>query len=230
MQDNKGGTNIRRESLILYKTQNGNFRTVIKTKHSRVIYLEISLADDTVAIGQCYYLDRGRITYPQKLTTKEFPFSEILSVITAELDRKYYSVEMSIEYSELTKEDFIATQLGGIKKKYNFLIFLGEGEFINDVPSIIKTRFKNKIHRCIYLELHYRNGKGIISDCHYEDREYKARTNVIPETLSTVFFNYDRDTIVHIINTELDTNFTDIIFVTDGSINIKNKVALCGNI
>lgn len=118
-----------------------------------------------------------------------------------------------------------------MEKNYNFLIFVGEGNPVNGIPSVIKTRFKNRIHRSIFLEMHYNcNGKGVITDCHYYDRIYKERDRVTPEALSTVFFDYNRQTILNIINNELNTAFTHIIFVTDGSIDIDNKQPLCGNI
>jgi len=50
------------------------------------------------------------------------------------------------------------------------------------------------------------------------------------ETLTTVFFEYTRNAILNIINNELGTCFTDVIFITDGSIDIDKEVALCGNI
>ncbi len=82
-----------------------------------------------------------------------------------------------------------------------------------------------------HLEMRYSgNGKGVIADCHYYDRKYKTRSGVIPETLSTVFFNYNRQAILDICNNELNTAFTHIIFVTDGSLNIDNKAAICGHL
>ena len=79
--------------------------------------------------------------------------------------------------------------------------------------------------------MHYNGkGKGVIADCYYYDRKYKVRSKVIPETLTTVFFNYDRLAILNTVNRELNTAFTHIIFVTDGSLDIDNKVAICGNI
>ena len=48
--------------------------------------------------------------------------------------------------------------------------------------------------------------------------------------LSTVYFKYNRQAIINIINNELNTAFTNIIFVTDDSLDINNKVALYGNI
>ena len=117
-----------------------------------------------------------------------------------------------------------------MQRKYNYLIFIGGGELINGIPSVIKTRFKNRIHRSIYLEMRYCNGRGVITDCHYYDRKYKERSKVVPEMLSTVFFEYNRQAILNIINNELNTAFTHIIFVTDSSLDINNEIALCGNI
>ena len=117
-----------------------------------------------------------------------------------------------------------------MKKGYKFLIFLGEGELINGIPAVLRTRFKNSLHRSIYLEMQYRNGSGIITDCHYYDRIYREKNQVVPETLNTVYFKYTRQEILNIINQELTTAFTDIIFVTDNSLSIDNKMPLCGNI
>lgn len=154
----------------------------------------------------------------------------MLDVIAFELDRKYFGVEITDKFAALNTTEFIDLQLKTMQRKYNFLIFVGEGELIDGIPSILKTRFKNRIHRGIYLEMQYRNGKGVITDCHYYDRTYKERSKVIPETLSTVFLEYNRQAILNIINNELNTSFTHIIFVADGSLDIDNKVALCGNI
>lgn len=155
----------------------------------------------------------------------------MLDVIASELDRDYYGVDVTDKFADLSKDEFIAIQLQNMQKHYNFLIFVGEGELINGIPSIIKTRFKNRLHRSIYLEMQYhKNGNGLISNCHYYDRNYKSNIGVIPETLSTIFFNYNRHSILHIINNELNTSFTHIVFVTDASLDIDNKVALCGNI
>lgn len=215
--------------------KNGDFRSVIKTNHGRIIYLEIMSDTSVVRVKDCYYLDRVRggefYASPQKLTTFTFRFNEILQVVASELDRQYFGVEITDKFTDLTKDEFIAIQLEQTQRKYNFLILIGEETTVNGIPSVLKTRFKNQIHRSIYLEMHYNgNGKGVIADCHYYDRKYKARSKVIPETLSTVFFNYDRLAILNTVNRELNTAFTHIIFVTDGSLDIDNEVALCGNI
>ena len=226
---------MRKQSLILHKTQSGNYRSVIKTKHGRLIYLKISKDNNIVYIKNCYYLDRMRCgeyyASPQKLVTTNFSYDEILDVIASELDRKYFGIEITDKFAALNTTEFINLQLISMQRKYNFLIFIGEGVLIDGIPSVIRTRFKNQIHRGIYLEMQYHgNGKGVISDCHYYDRKYKERSSVVPETLSTVFFDYNRQAILNIINTELNTAFTHIIFVIDGSLDIDNEVALCGNI
>ena len=232
---NKEGCDIKKQQLILHKTQSGGFRSVIKTKHGRIIYLEIIQDNNSLSVKNCYYLDRVRCgeyySSPKKLMTTNFNFNEILHVIASELDRKYFGIEIADKFTDLSRNEFIAIQLENMQKGYNFLIFVGDGDPVNGIPSVIKTKFKNRIHRSIYLEMRYNgNGKGAITDCHYYDRKYKERDRVTPETLSTVFFDYNRQTILNIINNELNTVFTNIIFVTDGSLNINNEIALCGNI
>ena len=227
---------MKKQQLILYKTESGNYRSVIKTKHGRLIYLEIREGKNSLSVINCFYLDRIRsgsgeyYSSPHKLVTRDFSYNEMLDVIASELDRKYFGAEITDKFADLTKDEFIDLQLKAMQRKYNFLIFVGEGELIDGIPSIIKTRFKNRIHRGIYLEMRYSNGKGVITDCHYYDRKYKERSKVVPEMLSSVFFEYNRQAILNIINNELNTAFTHIIFVTDGSLDIDNEVALCGNI
>lgn len=223
---------MNRQSLQLYKRNNNAFRTVIKTRHGRIIYLELSRKSDTITINQCYYLDRIRggeyYAVPKRLVTLSFNYADLLHVIATELDRKYYGIDSIDSLSELSTEEFIQYMLQRINQNYKFLIFIGKGEMINGIPSVIRTRFKNRLHRSIYLEMQYINNKGTITDCHYYDREYKSRSNVIPETLITVCFEYNRQAILNIVNSELNTAFTNIIFVTDNSLDITNILPLCG--
>ncbi len=70
----------------------------------------------------------------------------------------------------------------------------------------------------------------MIKKCHYTDRAYREKTFVTPETLATVRFEYNRQAMLNIINKELLADFTHIIFVTDGTIDISAKQPICGYI
>ena len=221
---------MKKQSLTLYRARDETMRTVFKNHHGRLIFLALKVDDSICTIINHYYLDRAKFTVAKKLKTRTFPFPELQTVIANELDRSFDEVNIVADLSDLSTHEFIHYRLSELNQGYRFLIFIGEGELVNGIPSILKTRFKNRIHRSIYLEMQYRNGKGVISDCHYYDKKYRRRT-VIPETLTTVFFDYDRSTILDVVNNELNTAFTHILFVTDGSLNIdNNEAALCGNI
>ena len=228
------GYDISKQHLILYKINSNTYRSVIKTNHGRIIYLELLQLDEIFVVNDCFYIDRKcqnkYYAVPKKLITKVFDCDKLLNVIAEELDKKYYGIEIDYSISELSTDEFIENRLKEMKKGYKFLIFTGEGEMINGIPSVIRTRFKNRLHRSILIEMQYQNGNGVIIDCHYYDRKYKAKLQVIPETLSTVYFEYTRQAILNIINNELNAAFTDIIFVTDGSLSIDNKSPLCGYI
>lgn len=166
------------------------------------------------------------------LKTKSFDFKKILEVISSELDRYYFGIELSNSLSDLSKDEFISYILEKLRKGYKFLIFAGRGELKGDIPAEISTRLKNRIHREIYISIHYyKDGIGVIEKCCYCDRKYKSKTVVMPQNLTTVFFEYDRYHILETINRELDCDFTDVIFITDNSIDINNiKYPLCGNV
>lgn len=225
---------MHKQKLQLHNSISGALRCVIKNNHGRVIYLELLQVDEIFIVNDCFYIDRKRkdkyYAVPQKLKTKKFACNNLLDVIATQLDKKFYGIEIAYSSSELNRDEFIELKLKEMRKGYKFLIFIGEGELTNGIPAVIRTRFKNRIHRSIYLEMQYRNGRGVITDCHYYDRIYKEKKQVIPETLSTVYFMYTRQAILNIINSELNASFTDIIFVTDGSLSIDKKTPLCGYI
>lgn len=227
---------MKRQKLTLYTTATENtFRTVIKTSHGRLVYIAMTMQSGRCRITSYYYIDRIRggkyYAVPQKLITLDFNYSNILTIIRQELDRQYSGVEISDLHSNLSTDDFIQIMLSVLHKKYNFLIMVGCGDVINGIPSLLKTRFKNRIHRSIYLELsYYKDNMGVVAECYYCDRLYKQREKVMPETLTSVFFDYNREAIIGMINRELNTAFTHVIFVTDGSIDIKQKMPLCGNV
>ena len=225
---------MRKQSLILHKTKDGNYRTVIKTKHGRYIYLEITKLDDMIFIKKCYYIDREKngeyYSSPKKLTSLAFNEREILSIVASQLDRSYFGVEYTDAFDELTTEDFIAAKFKELKSVHRFLILVGDGSIVNGLPEILTTRLANRIHRRIYMRItYYKDNIGTV-EAFYYDRAYKARSRVTPQMLTSVFVEYNKKAIIDMVNSELNCDFTDII-IADNSINIEdNKAALCGNI
>lgn len=225
---------MKKEALILYKN-NGCLRTVFKTSHGRIIYIELAAGNNKYIITECFYADRkgsnGFYAIPKKLHSLNFEQKELLKIVEKELDRKFYGVNISNEFQEKNKSEFIEYKLKSFNRKYNFLIMLGSGECINGIPSIMKTLFKNKIHRSIYIGMiYFKDETGVINECYFCDRKYKVRKKVTPDSLSAIYFKYNRQSIIDLINDELNSDFTDIIFVTDNTIEIDMNKPLCGNI
>ena len=208
---------------------------MFKTKHGRLIYLQLHIIDQTVTVEKCLYLDRFRkgsyYAVPQKLTTMQCRENELLSVVATQLDRVYSGVERIDSLSELSMENFIQCKLHEMRGGYKFLLFVGSGEAVNGLPVKLQTRLANRLHRRIYLEVnHHHDAVGVVSDCHYYDRTYRQRTRVIPQMLTTVFVPFERNSILQMVNRELDCDFTDLV-VIDNTIDFEgNSYALCGNI
>ena len=225
---------MHQQNLQLYQSKDG-FRTVFKTKHGRLIYLQLHIIDQTVTVEKCLYLDRFRkgsyYAVPQKLTTMQCREDELLSVVATQLDRIYFGIEIIDLLSELSMDDFIQYKLHEMRCGYKFLLFVGSGEAVNGLPVKLQTRLANRLHRRIYLEInHHHDAVGVVSDCHYYDRTYRQRIKVIPQMLTTVFVPFERNSILQMVNRELDCDFTDLV-VIDNTIDFEgNSHALCGNI
>ena len=214
---------MKRQKLILHTTAYGDLRAVFKTRHGRQIFISIRPCGDCLHIEKCYYVDRscGQHKIPKKFRTHTCRRDNILEIIADELDKEFSGVEIDDSVSSsLPDTAFIQAQLKALRKSYKFLIFVGSKESYNSIPLVLETRLKNRLHRAILLGLSYHHdGFGIVSECCYYDRAYKSRTNVIPESLTSI---------IDMVNRELNCDFTDIIF-TD-NIDIKNPMPLCGNI
>ena len=214
------------------------FRAIIKTQHGRVMYLSLEINDDDCIITDCFYADRnqGRTgaarygTKPLKLQTFQFPVDSLLSVIEAELDKKFYGVEfIQTDSSELSLDEYLQEKSDEANKKYRFLIMVGSGDSVDGLPMGLRTRLKNKLHRSIYVELeYYKDGKGVVKRCHYYDRQYKREdVKVTPPQLISCFFPYNHEGILNLLNHELCCDFNHII-VTDGIDLDSNTTPICG--
>jgi len=215
-----------------------SFRTIIKTQHGRTMFLSLEINDTDCTITDCFYIDRnqgrtGAARYsakPLKLQTFQFLADNLLFVIEAELDKKFYGVEfIQTDRSGLSLDEYLQEKSDGASKKYHFLIMVGDGDSYNGLPMRLRTRLKNKLHRSIYIELgYYKNGSGVVKDCHYYDRKYKRQNiKVTPPQLLSCFFPYDHNGILNLLNHELCCNFNHII-VTDGIDLDSNTTPICG--
>lgn len=150
---------MKKQVLLLSRAQNGNFHSVFRTNHSRLVYIEIKFSNDGGGIENCYYVDRFKAgeyySVPKALKTTTFTADKLLSVIEEELDRKFYDISLDYRLHDKSPAEFIRIRLSEIRNKYSFLIFVGEGEPIDGIPAIIRTRLKNQAHRSIYLEIVY---------------------------------------------------------------------------
>lgn len=216
------------------------YRTIFKTKHSRVLYLEVRITKEQYVITDCFYIDRnqsrcGAERYsarPKMLQTVCFRKDDLLSVIEAELDRKFYGVQfVHTDQADLSLEQYIRAGLDSMSAKYRFLIMVGEGESYNGLPIRLRTRLKNKLHRSIYIELkYYKDGKGVVEQCCYYDRKYKRQDiTITPPHLISCFFAYSHEGILNLINHEICCDFTHMI-VTNGIDVVSNDMPLCGAI
>lgn len=216
------------------------FRTLIKTQHGRVLYLELQVSDNSYLITECFYTDRNqgksgedrRGAKPLKLQTLQFNLNNLLSVLKTELDSNFYGVEfIETDTAELSVEEYVEERSNNANKKYHFLIMVGEGESINGLPNKLVTRIKNKLHRSIFVELaYYRDEMGVVKQCYYYDRIYKRQDiQITPPHLVSCFFRYERSAILNLFNHELCCDLNRMIVISDNEIDIyKNKTPLCG--
>ena len=215
-------------------------RTTFKTQHGRCVYLGLAITGEDCAITDCFYTDRnqGRTglerysSKPQKLQTHQFPLGELLSVIESELDKRFYGMELiQTDHATLSLDAYLEAKAEDASNKYRFLVMVGEGNAVDGLPSRLVTRMKNNLHRAIYVEIaYYRDGMGVVKQCHYYDRQYKRQDRrVMPPQLISCFFPYSHEGILNLFNQELWCSFTHVL-VTDGIDLDSNTVPLCGAI
>lgn len=232
---------MQRSTLRLEPFGNANssaYRTTFKNRHGRSLYLSIRLNGNTCTITSCFYTDRnqgrtGAARYnarPKLLRTLTFPAEDLLKVIETELDKRFYGVGfVKSDCSELSLEEYLKRKSDSARRKYRFLIMVGDGESVNGLPVRLRTRLKTKLHRSVYVELeYYKDGKGVVKDCHYYDRQYRRQDiKVTPPQLISCFFPYSISGILDLINHEICCDFTHII-ITSGIDLDSDTTPLCG--
>lgn len=183
--------------------------------------------DEKSVICDCFYIDRpmrnGKKAIPQKWTTVKCHYHNLIDVLTDELDKHFYGIEFSENESNMSVNEYINFYLQNCRE-YKFLILV-------ECNGILKTRFKNRVHRNIYLEIKKDGDNGLIQQCYYCDRRYKRNNQLItPYELKTIYFDYDTEKALEIVNNELNCNFTDVIITRDTFNFEKSNIPICGSI
>ena len=239
----KGRDEMKRQKLILEATAIGSYRSIFLNNHGRLIYLEIRESDNQWLIEECFYVDRNRgllgekrrRSVPLKQVTKVINRSEesLLLLLSREVDKLFFGVEDIYNENTLNMSANEYAEYHDLQnEKYYFLIFVGEGDTRQDnLKSTLKTRFKNKLHRSIYIEIeYYEDGKGRIKECYYYDKAYiRNKSKIIPPKLHSVYVDFTRKGLIQFFNSELDGYFTDILVISDGTLDIyTNTTPVCG--
>lgn len=217
-----------KKSILKFDRVSGNtYHTIIRNNHGRKIYLKINRIDETITISDCFYIDRplrnGIRAIPQKWTTIKCNYSNLVEVLARELDKYFYRIVFSDKETNTSAEEYITNYMQS-SKKYKFLILI-------ECDGVLKTRFKNRVHRTIYLEIKQNGYRGLIQNCHYCDRRYKRNNQLItPFELKTIYFDYSVEKVLEIVNNELNCDFTDVIITRDTFRFENSNIPICGSI
>lgn len=211
------GVFLKRSVLELHKSHDNDYQAVIKNNHGRLIYMKLAIVDDCCEIKSCFYIDREKRPVPKLFVTNQCELDNLLSVIANELDKCFDSYQF-VDLSALKTEDFIKQFVD--KEKYNILIML-------QTDDVLKTIFKNRYHRAIYLEIDTSREKALIRKCKYCDKRGKD-VDVTPYNLTTIFFEFSNDSLLSIVNKELEGGFTDVVITDNHTIALDRPI--CGSI
>lgn len=203
--------------LIFKKNDQGHYHAIFRNNHGRIIFMSIILVDGFLTITECFYLDRTDFPEPKKLTTSICRLSSLLDVIKNELDKSFKEIQFD-DSIVVSKETLISTFMEGRKKK--ILIFVADG-------NVIKTIFKSKYRREIYLELSINGNLATITQCCYVDRRAKGLKNP-PQGIITVRFEFSLERLLKIVNSELEGGFTDVLISHAHTLTLDRPI--CGAI
>ena len=205
-------------NLLLQKNDRGNYHAIFINNHGRILYIEIMFIEDFAVISDCEYIDRSKKSIPQKMTTHACVRGELLDLIACQLDKRFDSVDF-LEYILLSKDSLISNFLSSRKKKT--LIMLADG-------NILRTIFKSKVRREIYLELSVDNkGVATITQCCYVDKRAKG-LKIPPQGIVTVRFEFSLNKLLRVINEELVGGFSDVMLTREHTIVLDRPI--CGSI
>lgn len=232
---------MHKQNLLLEAcNKEGIYRTIGKTRHARLIYLEVNREHGRFVVQKCFYIDRNQgkrgdaryAAVPKKLVRRVFPEEQLLDVVADSLDRRYYGLEyiQNPITMQLSMDEYIQYWREEREKKYKFLILVsGSEQMEGDLSCVLKTKIKTKLHRTVYLELGFENDRGIVKACRYMDRPYKRSELVVtPFSLFDCYFPYTREGILKLVNEQLICDFNHILVTTENDLELSGSQAICG--
>ena len=194
-----------------------HFHTVLRTRHGRRIYLALELNEgrDAYIVQECEYVDRTRFVTPHKLVTREISEELLPQVLRTELDccvGKCFIGEESYRFgSPITKEQLI--RHARWEERPYILLILRTG---NGLHTCFKNRHRRAISLDVKLEPDGEDQRAVIVDCRYCDERGKRASRLrTPHGLVTISFKYNLDTLLEIVNRELEGGFNGIVTADD---------------
>jgi hypothetical protein len=200
--------------LTLTPTLSGTYHAIFTNDHGRKLYIELSVRDNICNFEKCYYIDRSSKKVPKNLTSEECSFENLTDKIALELDKRFFRIEFS-NTQPLCEKDLIEFYLRCEKK--HILLFLKE-------ENTLRTIFRNRYYRSIYLEVKPKGSRALIAECRYCDERSGAKN--IPQGLKTIFFDFSLSKLLHIVNNELEGGFTDVAITDNHTITLNRPI--CG--
>ena len=217
---------MKKTQIYFFPVQEGNrtfpkeglFHTVLRTRHGRRIYLMLEQAEFGKAfiVRECEYVDRARFVTPNKLVTREIPEEMLSQVLMTQLDcccaGDCIIGEESYHFCDpITKEQLL--RHARWEERPYILLFLRMG---NSLYTCFKNRHRRAISLHVKLECDGDDKRAVILDCHYCDaRSKRAGRMRAPHGLVTISFDYSLDTLLEIVNRELEGGFSGIMTADD---------------
>lgn len=205
-------------NLIFKRSDKGYYHTIFKNQHGRQIYMSVILVDGWITIKECFYLDRVDRPEPKRLATSICKLSSLLDVIKNELDKSFKAIQFD-DSIVVSKDTLISTFLEERKKK--ILIMLADGD-------VLRTVFKSKYRREIYLEITLSNDIATITQCYYVDKRANGK-KIIPHGLITVRFHWGLQKLLETVNNELEGGFSGVL-ISSPHHTITLDRPICGSI
>lgn len=221
--------------------ENGNvaYRTLLKNRHGRKIFMELEKENKDFIITECWYFDRNigktglkrKATVPLLFKTRYIDdgIEKLNKVMRTELDMCDVTFEFvdNQETVYMDTEKFIGYHT--TNDKYRFLILV---KSVENQEVVLETVLKNTLHRRIYTKFEIgHNNKAYIKMCYYCDRVYQKDKRKMPDSVSHGYIeSFSRYNAVQWFNKNLDCDFNKALIITTDDVEVDINKPICGNI